>query len=128
MYDRVPDDGGIEKAPTPEEVVEGLPRKRRRPLLIQIKGWYPIMVLAVILTLLTAGNIAYTIHLNNDSKDGEARARESLVAAERKADQRWCKLLVPLDDSYQKNPNVQATDIGRKVAAAIHEIRIETGC
>lgn len=95
---------------------------------ITIQGWYPIVVIGLVLVLLTLGNVTYTLHLDRKRQTSEARAREAVVAAERKADQRWCKLLVPLDDSYKSNPNVQASELGRRVAAAIHDIRIETGC
>jgi hypothetical protein len=114
-----------------EEAIQNAADKvslKRRPIEITIKGWYPIAVIIIVLMLLTGGNIAYTIHLDNKRRDTEARARAAVVAAERKADQRWCKLLIPLDDSYQANPNVQASELGRRVAAAIHEIRLETGC
>lgn len=114
-----------EKAPKqPTEKVS----LKRGPIIIQIKGWYQIFIIGFVLVGLTVGNLFYTIHLNNKQHDTETRARAAIVAAERKADQRWCKLLVPLDDSYQSNPNIQATDIGRRVAAAIHEIRRETDC
>jgi hypothetical protein len=110
-----------------EEAAEKVSLKRR-PIEIHLKGWYPIAVIIVVLMLLTGGNIAYTIHLDNKRRDTETRARAAVVAAERKADQRWCKLLVPLDESYKNNPNVQASALGRAVAEAIHQIMIETGC
>lgn len=101
---------------------------KRRPIEIHIKGWYPVTVIIVVLVLLTAANIFYTIHLSNVRRVEDQKARAAVVAAERKADQRWCKLLVPLDDSYQTNPAIQSTELGRRVAAAIHDIREETDC
>lgn len=101
---------------------------RRGPIQITVKGWYPVATIAFVLVLLTAGNIGYTIHLTDKQRVSDEKARTAVVAAERKADMRWCQLLIPLDDSYQTNPNVQATELGRRVAAAIHAIRQETGC
>lgn len=102
--------------------------KRRQPIVIHIKGWYPIVIMGVVMALVTFGNVLYTIHVDHKREQSEARARAEVVRAERELDRRWCQLLIPLDDSYQTNPNVQASELGRRVAAAVHDIRAETGC
>lgn len=48
-------------------------------------------------------------------------------AAEREADRRWCQLLVPLDDAYTAGPP-PTTEVGKRVAVAIHNLRIAFGC
>lgn len=105
-----------------------LKRQPRRPIVIHLKGWYPLVMMGLVMILVTVGNVFYTIHVDAKRQKSEERARAAVVAAEREADRRWCKLLIPLDDSYQSNPNVQASELGRRVAAAIHDIREETGC
>lgn len=101
---------------------------KRKQIEITIKGWYPISIIIIVLMLLTGGNIAYTIHLNSKQRASEEKARAVAAAREREIDQRWCKLLIPLDEAYQSDPRVQSSDLGRKVAAAIHQIRLETDC
>jgi hypothetical protein len=100
----------------------------RKPRVIRIQGWYQIAVIGFVMALLGAGNLAWTYRVDQDRQESERKAREAVIAAEREADRRWCELLVPLDDSYQSNPNVQSTELGRRVAAAIHNIRVAVGC
>ena len=101
---------------------------KRRPRVVHVRGWYPTFITLLVAILLSAGNIGYTIQISNKRAETERRARAAVVQAERKADQRWCQLLVPLDDSYQSNPTIQSTPLGRAVATAIHNIRLEIGC
>lgn len=39
---------------------------------------------------------------------------------------KWCEVLAPLDEAYRSAP-IQ-TDVGRRVAAAIHNRYVEYGC
>jgi len=43
-------------------------------------------------------------------------------------DRQWCGLLVALDDGYNAGTQVPQTDIGRRLAAAVHERRVNAGC
>jgi hypothetical protein len=43
------------------------------------------------------------------------------------SDRRWCALLVELDQAYSAPPG-PSTELGRKVAAEIHRLRVEFGC
>lgn len=70
----------------------------------------------------------YINQVDAKRQQSEDEARADVVAAEREADRRWCKLLVPLDNSYQSSAAVQSTELGRRVAKAIHDIRAEIGC
>lgn len=42
-------------------------------------------------------------------------------------DRRWCALLTDLDAAYQTPPG-PTTELGRKVAAEIHHLRVGFGC
>lgn len=48
-------------------------------------------------------------------------------AAERESDRRWCDLLVTLDDAYTSGPQ-PTTDVGKRVASAVHVLRVQLGC
>lgn len=48
------------------------------------------------------------------------------AGAEREADRRWCQLLSTLDQAYSAVP--PSTELGRKVAAAIHDLKTELDC
>lgn len=77
------------------------------------------MVLAtVVLSMLAVGmaGVVYTGHV--DSRR---------AAAERESDRRWCDLLVTLDDAYRSG-TPPTTEIGKRVAVAIHDLRAQLGC
>jgi hypothetical protein len=52
--------------------------------------------------------------------DREAEQRE------READRRWCELLVTMDDAYGSTP--PQTELGRRIATAMHQLRTDFGC
>ena len=65
--------------------------------------------LGVISTMLAVGvNISYTKHSVTTS------------------DQKWCSLLLTLDEAYGKTPPTSET--GRKVADEIHRLRVSNRC
>lgn len=43
------------------------------------------------------------------------------------ADARWCEYLVTLDETYQSGPPPQ-TELGRRVRAAVHQLREDFDC
>lgn len=43
------------------------------------------------------------------------------------SDRRWCSLLSELDAAYQTPPG-PTTEVGRKVAEEIHQLRVGLGC
>jgi hypothetical protein len=45
---------------------------------------------------------------------------------QRESDRRWCDLLVTLDTAYRSQP--PATELGRRVAAAMARLRADFGC
>lgn len=42
-------------------------------------------------------------------------------------DRQWCGLLVTLDGAYSAGP-VPQTEVGKRVAAAVHDRRVNAGC
>jgi CHASE1-domain containing sensor protein len=77
--------------------------------------WLLLVAMLGSIFLVSIGGVAYTNHV-----DGK---RESF---EREADRRWCQLLVTLDDAYRSAP--PATETGRRVAGAVHALRVSLKC
>lgn len=77
--------------------------------------WYKVAMIVVATVLLLIFNVGYTTWV--DSKRAQT---------ERESDQRWCQLLTTLDGAYNATP--PATELGRKVAAAIHDLRTKLDC
>lgn len=77
--------------------------------------WYPVVVLFIVVITATALNFAYTNQVNNRTiKEG------------RENDQKWCEMLVTLDDAYSSTPPGSA--LGRKLAEDIHRLRVDLEC
>lgn len=85
-----------------------------------VRTWYAI-ALAFVACLVVAGSaVAYAGVVQ--------RQAERRTEAERaESDRRWCSLLTELDNAYRIPPG-PTTEVGRKVAAEIHELRISFGC
>lgn len=77
--------------------------------------WLVLATVFFSVALLTVAGVLYTGYV-----DGKREA------AEREADRRWCDLLVTLDDAY--GTGTPTTDIGKRVAAAVHTLRVELDC
>lgn len=85
-----------------------------------VRFWYAIAVAFVACLLSAGGAIVYAGVVQ--------RQAEQRTEAERaESDRRWCALLTELDNAYHIKPG-PTTDVGRKVAAEIHELRISFGC
>jgi hypothetical protein len=88
-----------------------------RPL---IRAWYAIAVSFVACLAIALAGVAYTDHVQ--------RQADKRSTAERvESDRRWCALLVDLDNAYHSSPG-PSTEIGRKVATEIHQLRQSFGC
>lgn len=83
--------------------------------ILTMPWWYALVAICVAMALLVAGGMGYTSYV-----DGEREA------AEREADRRWCQLLVTLDQAYSAVP--PSTELGRRVAGAIHTLRVDLDC
>lgn len=77
--------------------------------------WYAVAVTAASVMLIGFAGVAYTNY--SLTKAG---------ASERESDRRWCSLLVTLDSAYGSTP--PTTELGRRVAAAIHALRDDLEC
>ncbi|KAB2384764.1 hypothetical protein [Actinomadura montaniterrae] len=83
------------------------------------RRYYVTMVVMTGLAVVAAViiNIFYTQHVQAESSHHQAELRHQ-------QDQRWCPLLVALDQ-----PDVPATTArGRIIQQRVHDLRIETGC
>lgn len=45
---------------------------------------------------------------------------------DRQSNQKWCSVLVPLDTPYTQAP--PQSELGRKIAQAMHQLKIDFGC
>jgi hypothetical protein len=70
--------------------------------------WYSLLVLFVVILSTMVFNVWYTNHV------------------QQVANQRWCALMVGMDDAYRQVP--PTTPTGRNVAAEIHRLRRSLGC
>lgn len=95
-------------------VIRKLLRGERQPFVYS--------VLAVVVATLFVVMIGF-FFVKDQVEMSEARQRE----AERVNDQRWCSLLVQLDDSYRENYG-RLTPTGKAVADQIHSLRGQFGC
>lgn len=77
--------------------------------------WYKVAMIVVATVLLLIFNVGYTTWV--DSKRAQT---------ERESDQRWCQLLTTLDEAYSTTP--PTSELGRKVAVAIHDLRTTLDC
>lgn len=77
--------------------------------------WITLTSIALSVLALAIAGVAYTSYV-----DGQ---REK---SEREADQRWCTLLGTLDEAYSTVP--PTTELGRRVALAIHTLRRDLKC
>lgn len=75
---------------------------------MQMPRWYSIVVVFLVLGASVGLSIAYTAN----------KAEES--------DRRWCALMTELDAAYTATP--PTTDVGKRVAASIHNLKTELGC
>jgi hypothetical protein len=78
--------------------------------------WYGLVLLLICGAIASGGNIAYTNRIDRESD------REN-----EKNDRKWCALLILMDDAYRSG-TPPTTEVGRRIAAAIHELRTSLGC
>jgi hypothetical protein len=67
-----------------------------------------------------AGGVGYTNYV-------QSQARHRTEAERAESDRRWCALLTELDNAYATSPG-PTTEVGKKVAAEIHQLRVGLGC
>lgn len=86
------------------------------------------VLVAVVLSTMGLGGagIVYTNWAVGEQRKAERRAEAELLRAEREADRRWCELLITLDDAYGATPPQSST--GQRLAADVHNLRVDLGC
>lgn len=77
--------------------------------------WYRFAAVVVSLLVLGIASVSWTAYVDHRR-----------AAAERESDRRWCDLLSTLDEAYSSTP--PSTDLGRRVADAIHSLRVDLDC
>jgi len=89
--------------------------RERRP------GWYAWV--AVLASNLTMGALAVLISVTL-----AGRAVNVAEAQRHASDEKWCALLVTLDESYNDPAHAPSTELGRNIAKAIHDLRNGYNC
>ena len=85
-----------------------------------IRAWYAIAVSFAACVVIALAGVAYTNHVQH-----VADRRSTAERAD--SDRRWCALLTDLDNAYGEPPG-PTTEVGRKVAAEIHKLRLSFRC
>lgn len=85
-----------------------------------VRFWYAITVAFAACLITAIASVGYSSWVNSESQRRSQQARVE-------SDRRWCALLSDLDDAYQ-GPPAPTTELGRKVAAEIHRLRIAFAC
>lgn len=70
--------------------------------------WYSLVVVFLVLGASVGLSIGYTASKNKEN------------------DRRWCALMRELDAAYAASP--PQTEVGRRVAASVHNLKTELGC
>ncbi len=102
--------------------------KPRNPVVIEIRGWYPLVIIGLVLVLITAGNIIYTNHVDAQRHKAERQALAAVQQAEREADRKWCTLMGIMNDAYNNPATPPASPLGAAVAKAVRQIYMDLGC
>jgi hypothetical protein len=85
-----------------------------------IRAWYAIAVSFVACAVIALAGVVYTNYV-------QSQARHRTEAERAESDRRWCALLTELDNAYATSPG-PTTEVGKKVAAEIHQLRVGLGC
>lgn len=85
-----------------------------------IRAWYAIAVSFFACLLIALSGVLYTDHVQK-----QAQRRADAERAD--SDRRWCALLSELDHAYSTPPG-PATEVGMKVAAEVHQLRVGFRC
>lgn len=78
--------------------------------------WLLLATVVASMLLVGLAGVVYIGHVDNRR-----------AAAERESDRRWCDLLVTMDDAYTSG-SPPSTDVGKRVASAVHVLRVQLGC
>lgn len=85
-----------------------------------VRFGYAVVVAFFACLAIALSGVLYTNHVQH-----VADRRSTAERAD--SDRRWCALLTELDNAY-KGPPAPTTELGRKVAAEIHQLRESFRC
>lgn len=86
---------------------------------LPMRAWWAVGGIVVCLAFLTAVSIWYT-NVNDQKQARRWRAERAIQ------DRQWCELLDTLSGGYRAAP--PTTETGRRMAAAIEQLRARKGC
>lgn len=89
--------------------------RRSRLAARDMPRWYLLVTIVASILVLSICGVGYTTYV-----DGKR------ASAEREADRNWCTLLTTLDEAYSSAP--PTTELGRRVAKAIRDLRLRLDC
>jgi hypothetical protein len=104
----------------PEEKVS-LARTPR--VVVQVQGWYPVLILVLVFVVASGLNVLYTNYVDNQRQKAEARARIERQEASRA---QTCQLVVAFDELYKETP--PESPAGQNVAKLWAEYRRALRC
>ena len=107
-----------------EEIPEAKVDLKKVPkVVVEVHGWYPIVVLVLVFVLVSGLNIVYTNYVDSQRRKDDARAAASARAASRAA---TCQLVIAFDELYKETK--PTTPAGQNVAALWASYRRELNC
>jgi hypothetical protein len=85
-----------------------------------VRFGYAVVVAFFAVVAIAFAGVVYTNHV-------QSQAQHRAEAERAESDRRWCALLSELDNAY-KGPPAPTTEVGRKVAAEVHQLRESFRC
>lgn len=92
-------------------------------VVVQVHGWYPLVVLVLVFVMVTVLNVLYTNHVDQRRQEADRRAA---AAAQIAAREQNCRLIVAFDDLYKETQ--PTSPAGVKVAELWAEYRVALNC
>ncbi len=92
-------------------------------VVVQVHGWYPIVVLVMVFVAVSGMNMLFTLHINNERQKAD---RQAAIAAAEASRQQSCRLIVAFDDLYRETP--PTTPAGQNVARLWASYRSLNNC
>ncbi len=92
-------------------------------IVVQVHGWYPIVVLVLVFVVASGLNVLFTLKVNSDRQEAD---RKAAAVAEAAAREQSCRLIVAFDDLYKETP--PGSPAGIKVAELWADYRRQMAC
>lgn len=103
-------------------------------VVVQVHGWYPIVMLVMVFVLISVLNVLWTNHVNNERQKEDRRAAAAQAEVNQRAEaaaraasrEQSCRLIVAFDDLYRETP--PTSPAGVKVAELWADYRRQMAC